>query len=319
MLCGCVIVHIVLFSSIALLMYRRSLLEFEQTLEKLRPLSEIRKKEYHDMLQLEKSKNEDVKKREAFVTLLVNEVDFSQSETYTYGDAAKVLVYSLLYVAKTKRDVIVFVLPRISVNTRQFLSKLGAQIIQVELIDRPTHNMQKKPPAARWLELFTKLRLWQFTKYEKIVYIDSDCIVLRNIDFLFGYPELSAPQNTLSDGREVGGWSAHVFVMQPSNKTFDELTYKMHTENFPTEYVEQSFLNWFFGEKWKKTWPLSLDPVVFANVVHDEYKKHEAYMKLPLIHDKFWKNTWRVMDQGRQVWLDFYTKANNLVKMKENT
>src|SRR5271167_3273292 len=38
---------------------------------------------------------------------------------------------------------------------------------------------------CRWIDQFTKLHLWSFTEYERIVYMDSDLLPLVNTEELF--------------------------------------------------------------------------------------------------------------------------------------
>lgn len=38
----------------------------------------------------------------------------------------------------------------------------------------------------------TKLRVWSFTEFEKVILMDSDMVVLKNIDHLFAKPDGSA-------------------------------------------------------------------------------------------------------------------------------
>ena len=56
--------------------------------------------------------------------------------------------------------------------------------------------------------------MWQLTDYDKIIFIDADLLILRNIDFLFTMPEISATGNngTL--------FNSGVMVVEPSNCTF---------------------------------------------------------------------------------------------------
>ncbi|KAJ0086168.1 hypothetical protein Patl1_08957 [Pistacia atlantica] len=39
---------------------------------------------------------------------------------------------------------------------------------------------------------YSKFRLWQLTDYDKIIFIDADITVFRNLDLLFHFPQLSA-------------------------------------------------------------------------------------------------------------------------------
>lgn len=42
---------------------------------------------------------------------------------------------------------------------------------------------------------YSKFRLWQLTDYDKIIFIDVDPLILRNIDFLFSMPEITTTGN----------------------------------------------------------------------------------------------------------------------------
>ncbi|CAI5932260.1 unnamed protein product [Closterium sp. NIES-65] len=61
------------------------------------------------------------------------------------------------------------------------------------------------------------LRLWQQTEYTKLLFIDSDLLLLANVDFLFSYPEISARGNDGSD------FNSGVMVLEPSDCTFELL------------------------------------------------------------------------------------------------
>lgn len=66
---------------------------------------------------------------------------------------------------------------------------------------------------------FTKINCWLLEQYEKCVFLDSDCVVLRPIDDLFQREEFSAAPDA--------GWpdcfNSGVFVFKPSKETFRQL------------------------------------------------------------------------------------------------
>ena len=66
---------------------------------------------------------------------------------------------------------------------------------------------------------FTKLHAWKLTEYHKCVFLDSDVMVLQNIDDLFDRPEISAAPDI--------GWpdcfNSGVFVFVPSLTTHSAL------------------------------------------------------------------------------------------------
>lgn len=49
-----------------------------------------------------------------------------------------------------------------------------------------------KEESGHWGNTFDKIHLFGLTKFSKLVYLDSDMIVLKNIDVLFEKPHLSA-------------------------------------------------------------------------------------------------------------------------------
>nr|GEW16031.1 putative UDP-glucuronate:xylan alpha-glucuronosyltransferase 3 [Tanacetum cinerariifolium] len=61
---------------------------------------------------------------------------------------------------------------------------------------------------------YSKFRLWQLTNYDKIIFIDADLLILRNIDFLFEMPEITAI------GNNATLFNSGVMVIEPSNCTF---------------------------------------------------------------------------------------------------
>lgn len=66
---------------------------------------------------------------------------------------------------------------------------------------------------------FTKLHCWRLTQFKKCVFLDADCLVLRNVDELFDREEFSAVTDI--------GWpdcfNSGVFVFRPSVDTYTSL------------------------------------------------------------------------------------------------
>ena len=66
---------------------------------------------------------------------------------------------------------------------------------------------------------FTKLHCWRLTQFKKCVFVDADCLVLKNVDDLFERDEFSATADV--------GWpdcfNSGVFVFKPSLNTYLQL------------------------------------------------------------------------------------------------
>ncbi|WOK97670.1 hypothetical protein Cni_G06378 [Canna indica] len=86
---------------------------------------------------------------------------------------------------------------------------------------------------------YSKLRLWQLTEYHKVVFVDADILVLRNLDLLFHFPQISAAGN---DGVI---FNSGIMVIEPSNCTFRAL---MERRDDVVSYNggDQGFLNEVF-------------------------------------------------------------------------
>ena len=64
-----------------------------------------------------------------------------------------------------------------------------------------------------------KINCWLLVQYSKCVFLDSDYLVLRSIDNLFGSEQFSA----VADADWPDYFNSSVFVYRPSKETFNEL------------------------------------------------------------------------------------------------
>ncbi|RVX00084.1 UDP-glucuronate:xylan alpha-glucuronosyltransferase 2 [Vitis vinifera] len=152
-------------------------------------------------------------KREAYATVL------HSSDTYVCG--AITLAQSLLRTG-TKRDLLLLLDSSIPVSKRDALAAAGWQIRLIKRIRNP------KAEKDSYNEYnYSKFRLWQLTEYDKIIFIDADIIVLRNLDLLFHFPQMSATGN---DGS--------IF----NSRHHDNRTFQLHLSDPHESYQRHSFL-----------------------------------------------------------------------------
>ncbi|XP_075498377.1 UDP-glucuronate:xylan alpha-glucuronosyltransferase 1-like isoform X1 [Primulina tabacum] len=143
------------------------------------------------------------KQREAYATIL------HSAHVYVCGAIAAA---QSIQMAGSTRDLVILVDETISDYHRSGLELAGWKVRTIQRIRNPK---AEKDAYNEWN--YSKFRLWQLTDYDKIIFIDADLIILRNIDFLFGMPEISATGNngTL--------FNSGVMVIEPSNSTFQLL------------------------------------------------------------------------------------------------
>ena len=73
--------------------------------------------------------------------------------------------------------------------------------------------------AERWGHMATKLRLWQMTKYERIMYLDADTVLTGPVDATFKSVRGFAAEKALHHTH----FNAGVMLLTPSEQTFAEL------------------------------------------------------------------------------------------------
>ncbi|XP_061343166.1 UDP-glucuronate:xylan alpha-glucuronosyltransferase 2 isoform X2 [Gastrolobium bilobum] len=190
------------------------------------PLWEQGIDEVYDLSKIEKSVTSRGRiKREAYATVL------HSSEAYVCG--AITLAQSLVQTG-TQRDLILLIDKSISVPKRQALADAGWKIRIINRIRNP------KAEKGSYNEYnYSKFRLWQLTDYDRIIFIDSDIIVLRKLDILFHFPQISAT------GNDQSIFNSGIMVIEPSNCTFGIL---MSHRNDIVSYNggDQGFLNEVF-------------------------------------------------------------------------
>ncbi|RWR92553.1 UDP-glucuronate:xylan alpha-glucuronosyltransferase 2-like protein isoform X1 [Cinnamomum micranthum f. kanehirae] len=160
--------------------------------------------------------------KEAYATVI------HSSEAYVCGAIA--LGQSIIKTGTT-RDLIILLDKSISQPKREALMQAGWKIREIKRIRNP------KAENNSYNEYnYSKFRLWQLTDYHKIIFIDSDIIVLRNLDLLFHFPQLSATGN---DGVI---FNSGIMVIEPSKCTFKFLM-EQRTELISYNGGDQGFLN----------------------------------------------------------------------------
>ncbi|KAA0060900.1 UDP-glucuronate:xylan alpha-glucuronosyltransferase 2 isoform X1 [Cucumis melo var. makuwa] len=164
-------------------------------------------------------------KREAYATVI------HSSEAYVCG--AITLAQSLLQTG-TKRHLILLMDDSISMSKRAALVSAGWNI---RIITRIRNPRAEKDSYNEYN--YSKFRLWQLTDYDKIIFIDSDIIVLRNLDLLFHFPQMSAV------GNDNSIFNSGIMVIEPSNCTF-RVFMERRDEIVSYNGGDQGFLNEVF-------------------------------------------------------------------------
>lgn len=215
----------------------------------------------------------------------MNKVFISILTTDDYLPGLLVLHYSLKHV-RSKYPLHVLLTPNISKKTVDILSKNSIIFSTLsQKIDNPTNV----DVHHRWFPTYSKLTIFDQTQYEKIVYLDADMLVLRNIDELFECAHMSATNAgsmlpRKKDQRHLN-LNSGLIVVEPSHLIFNDMMRKVgKIENLesgdgdkPVCGSDQDFINAYFPE-WPNQKELHLDHKY--NIFHyhlDEYNKLFGY------------------------------------------
>ena len=142
----------------------------------------------------------------------------------------------------------------------------------------------EKPTFHDPLDNFIKLRLWQLEDYQRVVFIDADAIVVRNVDKLFSYPEFSAAPNLYESLTDMHRMNSGVFVAEPNPRIYDDMLTRLDAPESYWRRTDQTFLQTYFPDWHGLPYTFNVLQYVFFNlpelwhwpsikVVHYQYEK----------------------------------------------
>lgn len=114
---------------------------------------------------------------------------------------------------------VVMVTDDVSPAARARLTAQGWWLREIAPIASPIDD----PLMSRFSNTYTKLRAWELDEYAKVVFLDGDTVVLRNIDDLFARSGFAAAPDFLLPDRFNSG----VMLLEPSKAYFAEMTAKL--------------------------------------------------------------------------------------------
>ncbi|CAK7340478.1 unnamed protein product [Dovyalis caffra] len=181
--------------------------------------------------------------------------------------------------AQSKYPLVVAILPDVPEDHRKILVSQGCIVREIEPV-HPPENQDTHFAMAYYVINYSKLRIWEFVEYSKMIYLDGDIQVFDNIDHLFDMPDgyfyavmdcfcektwSNSPQYKIGYCQqcpdkvkwpaEMGPkpplyFNAGMFVYEPNLSTYHDLLETLKV-TAPTLFAEQDFLNMFFRDIYK--------------------------------------------------------------------
>ncbi|KAL8027231.1 hypothetical protein ABFX02_14G081900 [Erythranthe guttata] len=178
----------------------------------------------------------------------------------------------------TVYPLVVAVLPDVPAAHRRELVEQGCVVREIEPVHPPENQTQFA--MAYYVINYSKLRIWEFVEYSKMIYLDGDIQVYDNIDHLFDLPDgflyavmdcfcektwSHTPQYRVGYCQQCPGrvewpvdlgpkpalyFNAGMFVFEPSLPIYHDLLHALRITP-PTPFAEQDLLNMFFKDIYK--------------------------------------------------------------------
>ncbi|CAK9185966.1 unnamed protein product [Ilex paraguariensis] len=191
------------------------------------------------------------------------------------GDYVKGVVGLAKGLRKVKAlyPLVVAVLTDVPEEHRRQLVAQGCIVREIEPVNPPED--QSKLAWAYYAINYSKLRIWKFVEYSKLIYLDGDIQVYDNIDHLFDLQDGSfyavvdcvcqiachqhCPENVkwpdALGPKPAFYFNAGMFVYEPCLSTYDDLLNTLSVTPV-TAFAEQDFLNMFFKDIYKPLPPI---------------------------------------------------------------
>ncbi|XP_057471472.1 galactinol synthase 2-like [Actinidia eriantha] len=185
--------------------------------------------------------------------------------------------------AKSLYPLVVAILPDVPLEHRKILESQGCIVKEIEPVYPPENQTQFS--MAYYVINYSKLRIWEFVEYSKMIYLDGDIQVFGNIDHLFDYPDgyfyavmdcfcektwSGTPQSKIGYCQqcpekvqwqaELGPppplyFNAGMFVFEPKLSTYNDLLETLQV-TVPSSFAEQDFLNMYFRDIYRPIPPV---------------------------------------------------------------
>ena len=187
-------------------------------------------------------------------------ISYICNDNYLPGVTA--LVKSLKY-HKCQYDIIIMITKDVSESAKKKLRNLNVIIKNVDEIHyqgKLSHLIEDRYGKQNnsWM-MFTKINIWKQTQYEKLLYIDADTIVLKNLDSIFEINENISAVFGGSLFHKYEGIEAGVLLIKPSMETYNKLIEAMNSDKYDLRMSDQTLINDYFvgkinylDEKWNR-------------------------------------------------------------------
>jgi hypothetical protein len=212
-------------------------------------------------------------KKYAYVT--IHYEGTPRDEEYVLG--IRVMVQSIKATG-TQHDVIVLVSKNVRESSRQAFRDLGCIVTEVADVVNPykKDDGRRLSYQPRFEYALNKLHLWNMTQYERLIYLDADNILLRNMDELFGAGHFCVVFMNMCT------FHTGLMVIKPNATQYQmllESLYTLHSD----DGADQGFLSSYFSD-------MEYQPLFDVTKGCSEHTRERLFSGYNLNHMYFYEN-----------------------------
>lgn len=197
------------------------------------------------------------------------------TESYLLGTLATA---ECLKNVESKYPFYVLITDNISDKTEKLLNDFSIKTIRKKSIEIPSKIIEKnsKGVFSHWSYTFDKLSIFELTQFDKIVYLDSDIYIRKNIDCLFEKGHMATTPNrkfgpNITPPPEL---ISGLLVIEPQKDIFNSFLNILSTISEKRESVgDQDILQEYYTD-WKDKPELHLDLKYNAFFTYLDYYTH---------------------------------------------
>lgn len=240
-----------------------------------------------------------MKKTMSYITVL-------STEKYLIGVLA---LNKSLKMVNSRYGLAVLVNENISEQTRKIISENNMEIIESKKFKLPMWIIEKNHTNSNWeywSNTFDKLKIFELTQYEKLVYLDSDMFVRNNIDDLFERPHMSAVVDR-HIGIEVKDYyqklTSGVMVIVPESGALSKFYKIMESDSIKqknTNIGDQDVIQ-LYDTEWENKKELHLPlkyNMFFIGVDYFVGKKIYTLEEISIVHFTKYNKPWNYSDEN---------------------
>ena len=161
--------------------------------------------------------------------------------TDNYLDGVLVLNENLKFL-KSKYSLLCLINENISRETIEVLDYFEIEYKVMKSVKYINHNETND----YWMYTFDKLNVFSLNEYEKVVYLDSDLLILENLDHLF---ETQVPSMSLDLPWHTKKYNTGIMVIKPNKDDYQKLKYNALKSDIQGRTIsDQDIINEYFND-----------------------------------------------------------------------